>query len=309
MTAGFVVALGYTGPNRTPKADADAPMTTAEMRSLFEEKCSACHDAPDPDAQGFTRAQWQSTVNRMLNQHGANTSISGPQAAEIVDYLAKFPPALNGAGSSNEIGVWEQDPALSVDYPFTYGPTLQNFDAYGGTWKIIGTPDVVSGYLKNISSSSSPSILLENKHEITGGLDLEVQFRINQSNTSSSVGVVFGAADAKNYLSLTFAPSTSTLSLSKVTDGQAVVLQQSVLDSSQVAQTDWHSLRVKVTEGGTGLAAIFDYQQQIKTAYPQWRGGEFGLTSTGPLVAGFRQMTADEYLSNVPSPAGDVLIR
>jgi hypothetical protein len=289
-------------------AAADAPPTNDQLKSLYEEKCSACHDVPDPEEKGFTKAQWLSTVNRMLNEHGARSSISDVQAGQIVDYLGQFAPKPQQGGALSQIGVWETDPAQSVAYPFTYGPNLDSFDIHGGVWKVIPAADIVSGYLKAYNSQSNSAVIVENKTNFQGALDARCQYRVNTGSPNATLGILFGASDSANYLAAEFTPTTSLLQLIKVEENSASVLQQTTVDSSQVSTSNWHDIRVKVSEGGAGLEVWLDYQKQIKTTYPQWSGGHVGLLTSGPITAGFRQLTADSYQSESTSPAGDIML-
>jgi hypothetical protein len=304
---GILIAIAICGKHTS--ATADALPSNDQMKSLFSEKCSACHDLPDPVEKGYTQVEWQSTVNRMLTAHGASNSISNLEATEIVDYLGQFAPTTQLNNAPHEIGVWQTDPILSVAYPFTYPPTLQDFDRDGGAWKIIQTSDITSGYLKHSSSVETPALLLENKNIVQNALDLSVQFHVNQSTSSSTIGLVFGALDSQNYLAAEFSPANNTVSLVKVVGGQAQLLKRaSVNETSNTRPDGWHQLRVKVTEGGTALEVSADYQTAIKTTETDWQGGRVGLLSSGPIIAGFRQMIFDTYDSSSPSPASAILL-
>src|SRR5665213_3542335 len=74
---------------------ADAQAQSETPVQLFQEKCSACHNLPDPQTNVMTAEGWQRTVNRMLNQHGASDSISPDQAKTIVAYLDTFAISAN----------------------------------------------------------------------------------------------------------------------------------------------------------------------------------------------------------------------
>jgi hypothetical protein len=291
-------------------ASAAPPLSNVQSKALFEEKCSACHDLPDPESHGFTEAEWRSTVNRMLTEHNAATSISADQATQIVGYLAQFAPKP-GSSKSYGIGVWQSDPVLSVSYPFTYPPTLTNFDAVGGTWRVAESPISYSGYLKSSAASATPTLLVEDKNEIDGAMDLITQFRTEKSSSSSTVGLVFGYRDDKNYLLADYSPVTHVISLIKITDGQAATLQQAPAEPEEGntgGPAVWHTLRVKVTEQGSALEVLLDYQRIVRSALPVWIGGHFGLAFSGPGIADFRNLSVDEYLAGAPSPAGDIML-
>jgi cytochrome c5 len=56
-------------------------------QGLFEQKCGTCHTASRSTSQQKTAREWQRTVSRMKNVHGA--SITDDEAKTIVEYLAK----------------------------------------------------------------------------------------------------------------------------------------------------------------------------------------------------------------------------
>jgi len=309
-TVALVLSIGISSLSKKPEAAAAPPPTNSETKALFSEKCSACHDLPDPEEKGFTKEQWVATVNRMLNTHNARTSISDDQAAEIVSYLGQFAPKPGADNAAvNGIGVWQYDPVESVAYPFTYGPNIANFDIHGGNWKVLQTADITSGYMKCASTGQSPALLVENKHNFVGALDIQTQLRVNQSGSASVIGLAFGVTDSQNYMAAEYNPSTGSVSLVKVTGGQsAVIIQANAAASTTVPPDSWHNLRVKVTENGTALEVLVDFQRQIKTTDSGWQNGKAGLITVGPVVAGFRQLTIDSYQSSVRQPSGDVLL-
>jgi hypothetical protein len=279
------------------------------LKSLYEEKCSACHDAYDPEEKGFTAPEWQSTVDRMMNAHDARTSITDAQAAQIVTYLSEFAPRLGQGTASNEIGIWQTDPAQSVSFPFTYGPNLQSFDIHGGNWKIAASPVVYNSFLKTYNSGNGPGMLVENKDQFQGALDAKVQFQVLKGYPNAAVGLIFGEIDDKNYLAAEYTPSSSVLAFMKVVDGVPATVQQVTMAPSQPMPTNaWHDLRVKVSEGGIKLEIWLDYQKQLSSTDPGWSGGKVGLMDSGQITAAFRQLTVDTYQPVEISPAGDVLL-
>ncbi len=146
--AGAVAVAGLSVPARSDAPKAGAPAASAantvQVKALYGEKCSACHNLPDPIEKGYTRAEWQRTVNRMLNKHQASDSITPPQAAQIVDYLATFAPKpamLNGGGRGKTNGknrnsdpwatdtadVWTDAPAQTQVFNFEAVHPLTSF--------------------------------------------------------------------------------------------------------------------------------------------------------------------------------------
>ena len=54
--------------------------------------CSACHSMKLVEQQGMTRAQWDETLNYMLDEQGM-AQLEGVLRARILDYLAMaYPP-------------------------------------------------------------------------------------------------------------------------------------------------------------------------------------------------------------------------
>lgn len=80
LSFGAGTAGAQGAPARPAKAQ-DAP-----GKALFESVCSNCHEINVTTDQRKSRADWQATVDRMVG-HGA--PITGEQAVQITDYLAK----------------------------------------------------------------------------------------------------------------------------------------------------------------------------------------------------------------------------
>ncbi len=59
----------------------------ADVKALFQEKCSICHTTDRPTAKKKDRAGWEKTVLRMKNVNGA--PITDEQAQAIIDYLTQ----------------------------------------------------------------------------------------------------------------------------------------------------------------------------------------------------------------------------
>lgn len=58
--------------------------------AVFQTACSQCHSLDVVTSQRKTRADWDSTVNMMINQ---GAQLTDRQADEVVAYLAKTYPA------------------------------------------------------------------------------------------------------------------------------------------------------------------------------------------------------------------------
>jgi cytochrome c5 len=77
LAGAFCLTLGTTA----------AAQDTADVKALFEQKCSICHGIERPTAKRKDRAGWERTVTRMKNVNGA--PITDEQARSIIDYLSR----------------------------------------------------------------------------------------------------------------------------------------------------------------------------------------------------------------------------
>lgn len=59
----------------------------AEVKALFDKKCSACHATRKATRQKKSQPEWTETVMRMKNKNGA--PVSDEEAKMIIEYLAK----------------------------------------------------------------------------------------------------------------------------------------------------------------------------------------------------------------------------
>lgn len=75
----FAIVLVGCGSS-TPAAPTPHP-----GQALVETKCSTCHGLPQVNNAKYTRATWESTVDRMVM---AGMQIPDDQKALIIDYLA-----------------------------------------------------------------------------------------------------------------------------------------------------------------------------------------------------------------------------
>ena len=126
--AGVILSAALTVPTRSV---ADTPKTDlGQVKALYAEKCSACHNLPKPEEKGYTRSEWQRTVNTMLTKYHASESIAPAEAAQIVDYLATFAPKTGTGGRSqrstdpwgtDSLDVWTDAPNATRVFNFALG--------------------------------------------------------------------------------------------------------------------------------------------------------------------------------------------
>ena len=88
MLAGTILAACGSGSTATPVPTSKSVgnNTALDGQALMQEHCSVCHSITRVTSAHHTAAQWQNTVNRMIN-HGAKLA---PQEEQVlIDYLAQ----------------------------------------------------------------------------------------------------------------------------------------------------------------------------------------------------------------------------
>lgn len=335
--AGAVAVAGLSVPARSDAPKAAAPKAaaanTVPVKALYGEKCSACHNLPDPAEKSYTRAEWQRTVSRMLNKHQASDSISPPQAAQIVDYLATFAPktaSLNGGGrggrnrdrntdpwATDTADVWTEAPAQTQVFNFEATRPLSSFTLLGaGTpgpapqWSV-GNDDLASSANATIARIRFPGAkpdrfaLLLDKSGSGKDLDTRVRFRIDDGKESPAVGLIIGYTDPKHYTVLRCSQTLGDLALIQISDLTHTTLQQTPLvlrpadspvpPSAGIVQlpSGWHTLRVLFRNGE--VRGWLDMQKRINIPLPGYTGGKVGLWSQGNTSASFDDWTVDWY--------------
>lgn len=316
-------------PLRPARADAKSPPPTqAQLKPLYQEKCSACHNLPDPQADQRTRAQWQRIVTQMLTRYHASDEITAPEAAQIVDYLATFAPAVTARGdragqagrdpwASDPFDVWGETPAVSRVFNFEAGPVQPGLSAtVSGTpgpaaaWhNVQGSLALDGTYVKVVPVRPAPSrfALLVDQTDAGRNLDVRVRFEIIAGRVSPSVGVAFGLVDAAHYSVLRFDAKADALSVLQITPGAHIVLQATSLAPASApgaasaasplpapaTAPGWHTLRLLVNGGR--IRGWIDGTKRVSTQDPAYAGGKVALWSQGDTVAAFDDWTADFY--------------
>ncbi len=343
--AGAVAVAGLSVPARSDAPKAAAPKAaaanTVQVKALYGEKCSACHNLPDPAEKSYTRAEWQRTVSRMLNKHQASDSISPPQAAQIVDYLATFAPktaALNGGGrggrnrnadpwATDTADVWTEAPTQTQVFNFEATRPLLSFTLLGaGTpgpapqWSVGSDKAAKAAPNATVARVSFPGAkpdrfaLLLDKSGSGKDLDARVRFRIDEGKESPAVGLIVGYIDPKHYTVLRCSQTLGDLALIQINDLTHTTLQQTPLvlrpadspvpPAAGIVQLPpgWHTLRVLVRN--SEVRGWLDMQKRINIAQPGYTGGKVGLWSQGNTSASFDDWTVDWY--DVPAAAPPV---
>lgn len=319
-------------PSVSPQPPGDAAHL-AQSKALYEEKCSACHnlyDADhDPKQKGYNRAQWQRTVDDMLTKHHASDSISPPEAAQIVDYLATFAPTPDTRRGRNTDpwatdadDVWVSAPSVTRMFNFEAPDALANFSPLAaGTpgpapvWHLVpaGTaPDGTVAQVRLAKPAATRFGLLMDRKDQARNLDISVRFHIQSGKVSPAVGLVFGFTGPKTYDVLAYNAARNDLMLLKVAEPTHTPLQQTPVNlpaggaataaavtPAPAPASGWHTLRLLVKDGQ--IHGWLDMTKRISTQDPGYQGGKVGLWAQGDTVAAFDDWTVDIYDGAAPT--------
>ena len=304
----------------TPKADANA-----QVKTLYAEKCSACHNLPSPAEKGYSRAEWQRTVNTMLTKYHASDEITPPEAAQIVDYLATFAPKTNAENgrrsrdpwATDALDVWTTAPASSRVFNFEAG-SLAGLAPVGsgtpGPAPLCAVRPDTPGADGRVARVSGPNFrpdrfaVLLDRADRGRNVDVRVRFRIDSGKVSPAVGIVFGYSAPNQYTVLRCNQALGDLALIQIAGPAHTTLQQTpiTLPAAPAAPAmpaatlapvplapGWHTLRLLVHDGQA--RGWIDMQKRISVALPGDTGGSVGLWTQGNTSASFDDWTVDCY--------------
>ena len=320
LAAGAVTLATFVAP--TQPAAADAPKSDlSQVKTLYADKCSACHNLPSPAEKGYSRAEWSRTVGTMLTKYHASDEITPPQAAQIVEYLATFAPKQNsGIGkhtsdpwTTDTLDVWTTSPTSSRVFNFEGGGLAGLSPIGSGTPGpaplCVVKPDTGS-LVARLSGPSFPAdrfAVLLDKADKGRNFDIRVRFRIDVGKVSPAAGIIFGYTASNQYTVLRCNQNLGDLALILVTGPVHTTLQQTTIvqpppPAPVPLAPGWHTLRLLV-RGGEARGWI-DRQKRISVTLSSETTGSVGLWSQGNTAVSFDDWTVDNYdtAPNTPAP-------
>ncbi len=324
---GTVAVASLTVPPRPVSAETPPPDLT-QVKALYGEKCSACHNLPVPQEKGYTKAEWQRTVNQMLTKYHASDSISPGEAAQIVSYLGTFAPKTDarrgGSGrlsdpwATDSLDVWMDAPAATRVFNFAAANPLSALAPAGsGTpgpaplWQVAIDRAGADGMVARVSAPTfrpDRFALLVDRADQGRNLDVRVRFRIESGKASPAVGIAFGLTDPDHYTVLRCNQSLGDLALIQIAGPAHTTVQQTPLalpaagTVSPIAAVTamptplapgWHTLRLLVKDGQ--VRGWLDMQKRISTTLSGYAGGKVGLWAQGNTNASFHDWIVDWY--------------
>ena len=262
--AGVGLSAALSVPTRSvadpPKAD------TAQVKALYAEKCSACHNLPKPEEKAYTRREWQRTVTTMLNKYHASESIAPGEAAQIVDYLATFAPKTGPGGrnqrptdpwATDTLDVWTAAPDTTRIFNFASGGLAGLAPVGSGTpgpapvWSVAADKTGPDGMVVRASGPNFRAdrfALLLDRADQGRNADIRVRFRIDAGKASPAVGIVCAYTDPNNYTVLRCNQTLGNLALIQIAGPNHTTVQQTSITLAPPAHPN-----TPPNAGGAGL--------------------------------------------------------
>lgn len=329
---GVGVSAAFTAPARsaadTPKADA------TQVKALYAEKCSACHNLPKPEEKAYTRREWQRTVTTMLTKYHASDSIAPGEATQIVDYLATFAPKTGGRNqrpsdpwATDTLDVWTDAPAATRVFNFASGGLSGLAPVGSGTpgpapvWSVAADkagPDGMVVRATGPNFRADRFALLLDRADQGRNADIRVRFRIDAGKVSPAVGIVCAYTDPNNYTVLRCNQALGDLSLIQIAGATHTTVQQTpiTLPAAPAAPVTPAPVGAAPAVAAPMAAATplapgwhtlrllvhdgqvrgwVDMQKRVSTTLPGYTGGKVGLWTQGNTTASFDDWTVDWY--------------
>jgi ribosomal protein L35AE/L33A len=319
LPVALLVAAASISPV-TAETNGAAGSANNDAKSLFTEKCSACHNLPNPTELSYTRGEWQRVVHTMLVKYKASDEISPTEASEIVDYLATFAPRERdtAGGGRGQVGkLWAAEPDdVSADIPSK--TVIDNFEepsplsrltreaaGIGGkpAWRVVSTGAQLDGNVVRVSNDGATPdnfALLADPRAKGADVDVKVRFKIVSGSTSPAIGIAVGVQDSRHYSVVRYNQKSADLSLIQIAEPTHTTVQQTAIDVVPVdvktaafewRPGQWHTMRVQVKGGH--VRAWIDSYKRINADLPGYNGGAVALWSQGDTVAVFDDWSTD----------------
>jgi len=300
-TIGLAVLLACS-PKSAPSTVAAAADDPNVYKALYTDKCSACHNLPDPTINQNTRERWRqivATMARRADEKGI--SITDDDETHIVEYLGLFPPKVlpgsNGPLAAKRDDVWDSEPSVALVYTFASPENLSDFHADSGKWAVTGS-DLVSQHLTAFPISNRDADLVHKGAALDGGLDLQAHIKFDGATSpGKTAGLLFGVHGpvSTESNSVLVDANRGEVRLVATRGGTDTVVTTAPLGDFD-DPSGWHELRLQYRPETKKVTVWIDATKKLTaplTGYDD--GGQFGLVTDSTTTADFRDVYADIY--------------
>jgi hypothetical protein len=213
-----------------------------------------------------------------------------PSALIVVSFIASLQPALGAvvaqAETASPASVWnfdrEQPGTLPSD--FSIGTLFDGRPA--GDWQVLATdrakssPYVLAQLMAKGAEHAYKVVLI--KEVIASDLNLEVSFLPIQGQADMGGGLIWRAADDRNYYLARANPLEQNIRVYRVVKGVRHMLEN--FDQT-INVKQWHTLRV--THRGCRVNIFYDDKQVFDLCDKTFHGGMIGLWTKSDAVTYF----------------------
>ena len=293
-TVGLVFCFAGSLSHGTVASAADDPNA---YKALFVEKCSACHNLPDPAVLQNTKERWRGIVAQMARRADSKgIEINDQQQGQIVEYLGQFPPKVapgaTGPLAPRREDVWDSEATKSQVYTFSTADHLASFRFAAGKWAYSPTLNAVAQSTP-LADAAGAAMLIHKGDAPTGGLDLQAAVQFGTS-AGKAAGLVFGLTDAKNYNGAVVDAVRGQIQIVAVRSGVGNVVATFPL--GEVADPNgWHVIRVMYRPQPRRVTVWVDANKKAVGVLPDYADGQYGIATIGATTASFRNLYADSY--------------
>ncbi len=161
-----------------------------------------------------------------------------------------------------------------------------------GRWEVraepqSSSPPHVLARIPADSPGTGPQVIFIESAE-AANLDITVRVKAVAAGDGQGGGIVFRAADDRNYYVVWFSPQEKTVRLDRVVNGEAKPLQDLGIENTDIGK--WHMLRLNVV--GPVFEAFFNNRQALSARDEAWEFGRYakgrvGLWAQGPAATYF----------------------
>ncbi|TAL09317.1 MAG: DUF1080 domain-containing protein [Nitrospirae bacterium] len=205
----------------------------------------------------------------------------------------------NPAWADFRIQAWSFDKDAPGKQPAGFAAAGANGSS--GRWEVAvdahssSPPHVLARISSGSSGRGAQVIFIENTE--AANLDITVRVKVIAAGEGQGGGIVFRAADDRNYYVAWFSPQEKTVRLDRVVNGEVKPLQDLKIENADIGK--WYTLRLNAV--GPVYEAFFNNQQFLSARDDAWEFGRYAKGKVGLWAQG----SGTVYFDNVRFTAMD----